>query len=384
MPKLGFVPSERNAWCDCIRGYAILLVCIAHMLYLEPVHGWFPAITTFVKGDTGVYMFYVLSGFLVTGILVREVERNAAPDARLRAIGRFFLRRIFRLQPSYILFLVFYGTFAQRHQEHPLSWFVLLIPMSNWFGGPYITWHIKTLHVEETYYVIIGLAAAAMRRSIRPLLLGLLIVAPLGRVALFVAGKLGGQVSFWVLDHYLPIEAFAVGGLLAQYWPGRLEKTRIVGAVTAHPAVSFVSALTALIAIAALRDVKPFSYVLLFTWPLIFSVCSAIMIVSGLRNGDFVFGGESIRRLGVVSYTVYLFQQFICGPWYETFGTPFSWLGWCAMTGGTLVLLPLWYSWVERPLTDLGARWFPRSQRVPAALDFSDERSKRGTSAPAH
>jgi hypothetical protein len=84
-----FKSNVRNAWCDCIRGYAILLVCIAHFFYLEPLHSRWGFVTSYFKGDTGVFMFYVLSGFLVTGILSREVEKHNDFRSRLRH-GAFF------------------------------------------------------------------------------------------------------------------------------------------------------------------------------------------------------------------------------------------------------------------------------------------------------
>jgi peptidoglycan/LPS O-acetylase OafA/YrhL len=236
-----------------------------------------------------------------------------------------------------------------------------LLPVSNWFRGPYITWHIKTLHVEETYYVVVSLCAFMLRRRLRTLLWWLLIAAPLGRIALFVMGKLGSTVAFWWLDRYLPVEAFAIGGLLALNL-GRVRALAPVQAMIRKPTASFVLAMSALLVCAGLRDVKPFSYLLLFTWPLLFSLLSAVMIVSGLEARSF-FASEWMRRVGLASYSLYLFQQFVFGPWREVYGTAFSWPLWFASLGGLILLLPLWYGFAERPLTDLGADWFPRTAR---------------------
>src|SRR4030095_12001275 len=145
-----FKPAIRNAWCDCIRGYAILLVCAEHIFHIEPFASYGSSVTHFFKGDTGVFLFYVLSGFLVTGILARELEEQPCPKLRWRAGGQFFVSRLFRLQPSYLLFLTIYALISPK--DGALSWWVLLLPLSNWFTGPYTTWHIKTLHIEETYY----------------------------------------------------------------------------------------------------------------------------------------------------------------------------------------------------------------------------------------
>ena len=353
-------PQLRNAWCDCIRGYAILLVCAAHALHLEPLDARFGGAIPYFKADTGVLIFYVLSGFLVTGILVREAESNPSFGPRCRAIGHFFVRRLFRLQPSFWLFLALYGAFAIK--DDALSWPILLLPLSNWFAGPYVTWHIKTLHIEESYYLFIGGCAGLLRRALRPMLWWLLIAGGLGRIALFAIGKLGVGDAFWWLDRYLPVEAFAIGGLLALNLD-LIRGSRLGRALIGRPALSFALAFLALLVGAALRQVKPLSYLLLLSWPLLSPLLSAVLIFSGLEVRT-AFAPEWLRRIGLASYTLYLFQQFVFGPWQEMYGSEFTLTVWLGAFSALIVLLPLWYRFAEKPLTDLGSRWFGRSARV--------------------
>jgi peptidoglycan/LPS O-acetylase OafA/YrhL len=349
--------NARNAWCDCIRGYAILLVCVSHLFYVDPLYVRGAFLTHYIKGDTGVFMFYVLSGFLVTGILSREISLQDRLVARMHTMTHFFARRIFRLQPSYLLFFALYF-FIPRGDDH-LSWWVLLLPLSNWFTGPYITWHIKTLHVEETYYLFIGCCSVFFWRSLKPLLWTLLFLGPVGRAALFIMVKYGNEPARWWLDRYLPIEAFAVGGLLVLYLE-QVQSFRFIQTITRNPKTSFALAMLLLLVTCALRNEKPFSYLLVLTWPLIFSILSAVMILSGLQTERFLFSSAWLRKLGLVSYTVYLFQQFALGPWSETYGVQFNWVRWCGLIAAIGLLLPLWYRFVEKPLTDLGSRLFPR------------------------
>ena len=187
----------------------------------------------------------------------------------------------------------------------------------------------------------------------------MLLLAPLGRVFIFVMVKLGGETARWLQDHFLPVEAFAVGGLLVLYLE-KVQEFRFVKAIMHKPAICFGVAMLALLITAGLRPVKPFSYVLLFTWPMLFSMFSAVMILSGLQKERFFFSAEWLRKLGLVSYTVYLFQQFSLGPWQENYGAGFRQWGWGVMLATIALLLPLWYRYVEKPMTDLGARKFPR------------------------
>jgi peptidoglycan/LPS O-acetylase OafA/YrhL len=186
---------------------------------------------------------------------------------------------------------------------------------------------------------------------------------------LLVVGKLGYHFSFWLLDRYLPVEAFAIGGLLVLYI-GQIQTFRLAKAIMSKPASAFAIAMLALLVTAALRTVKPFSYVLLTTWPLLYSLYSAVMILSGLGKARFFFAAEWVRKLGIASYTVYLFQQFALGPWAENYGRPFSWLAWSGLVAGVAILLPLWYAFVEKPLTEVGAKWFPRVAHRPPLQNF--------------
>jgi peptidoglycan/LPS O-acetylase OafA/YrhL len=350
--------SSRNAWCDCIRGYAILLVCISHFFDLEPIGSWGKVIWYYFKGDTGVFMFYVLSGFLVTGLLEREITKPDRKFSNGHILRNFFLRRIFRLQPSYLLFLGLY--FLLPKQEGALPWWALVLPISNWFAGPYITWHLKTLHVEETYYLFIGTLSALRERLLRPLMWIFLILAPCGRVLLHLLAKHGNQAAEWLGERFQPVEAFAVGGLLALYLP-RIEISTAYRFISHRAALSFLIGMSVILLAGVLRPIKPFSYLLIFTWPLIFSVASAVMILSGLKKEGFVFAPEWLRQLGVMSYTVYLFQQFSLGPWQETFGIPFKWISWIGVVFVTAFLIPIWFRYVEEPLTRYGAKVFPRA-----------------------
>jgi peptidoglycan/LPS O-acetylase OafA/YrhL len=356
--SLQLTKRARNTWCDCLRGYAILLVCVSHLFYLEPFHDRLSYLTVYFRGDTGVFMFYVLSGFLVTDILAREITEKSTLRSGMKALGHFYARRLFRLQPSYLLFLILYAMLPAR--DGALPWWSLLLPLSNWFSGPYITWHLKTLHIEEIYYLFFGFIALLLRRSLNAVLCALLVVGPLGRLGLFALLKMGIPEAGWLLDCFLPVEAFAVGGLLVIHFDF-VRSMRLANLIALRPGVSFVVAMLVMLLAAALRNVSPFSYALIFTWPLVFSISSAVMILSGFETKNFAFSSEWLRRLGVGSYTLYLFQQFVLGPWGPTFGAPFSWAAWglgvLLLTG----LLPVWFIRVEKPLTDLGARWFPRT-----------------------
>src|SRR5258708_35444009 len=84
---------------DGFRGMAILCVIIGHFLQF---HGGSPELRGIAGSvaQTGVLLFFVLSGFLITGVLGRE--RRIAGKVHLK---NFYIRRVLRLGPALLLFL---------------------------------------------------------------------------------------------------------------------------------------------------------------------------------------------------------------------------------------------------------------------------------------
>jgi hypothetical protein len=100
----------------------------------------------------------------------------------------------------------------------------------------------KTLHIEEIYYLFFGFFAAVLRRSLKALLWGLLLCGPLGRIVLFALTKIGNSEASWLLDGFLPFEAFAVGGLVMMY-VDVVRSMSLYKLITRWPGASFALAI---------------------------------------------------------------------------------------------------------------------------------------------
>jgi peptidoglycan/LPS O-acetylase OafA/YrhL len=150
-------PFRREIELDFVRGIAILLVMDFHnsafgllnyplrLLHL-PHPGWM-----------GVDIFFVLSGFLVGGLLVKEWKVKGRIDSK-----SFLIRRIFKIWPQYYVYL--FLLIVTRHRTVRELWGNLL-NIQNYVGGVAHTW---SLAIEEhAYLLIILILAVAARRKTR-------------------------------------------------------------------------------------------------------------------------------------------------------------------------------------------------------------------------
>ena len=203
---------------DGLRGIAVLMVMWLHFVFLSPHTGgervfWQLSET----GWIGVDLFFVLSGFLITGILY---DAKGGPHY----FRNFYMRRSLRIFPLYYAFLIVIFAVIPLLRASPADhlgtqvwmWTYLsnvLFARAGWEGMPAHTTHLWSLAIEEQFYLLWPLLVwLASRRRLIQLCLGSIAVAIGTRLILhFVAGN---DIAAYAL---MParIDALAAGGLLA-------------------------------------------------------------------------------------------------------------------------------------------------------------------------
>ena len=202
-------PTIRNQSLDALRGVAILLVLGRHFPYYALWHriGW-----------AGVDLFFVLSGFLVSGLLFNSFKESGELH-----IGRFVIRRGLKIWPGFYALLLF-ATILCVKTPTPMPWQKLFLSFtflqnysstSLWSLG-----HIWSLAVEEHFYLFLPLLLTVLIRSrpVRPFypipaISGVCIVACLG-LRYFTTHA--GQYEFLAATH-LRIDGLFAGVTLG-YW----------------------------------------------------------------------------------------------------------------------------------------------------------------------
>lgn len=148
---------------DALRSLAILLVISGHLAeqYTRATGAVsFARFPLFYFGWTGVDLFFVLSGFLIG----RQLWKELRDTGRIR-VGRFLLRRGFRIWPLYFSFLLFLVLFLGKASAGPSAIVPDLFFVSNYFTGQVSGgWSLST---EEQFYLIVPFSILLMNRFVR-------------------------------------------------------------------------------------------------------------------------------------------------------------------------------------------------------------------------
>lgn len=153
--------SQRSTAVDLLRAAAILLVLGCHYVVAPDAAGIFTGLATlwYRIGWTGVDLFFVLSGYLVSGLLFAEYRKTGALDLR-----RFLVRRGFKIWPAYFAYLGLVAAWlifqqSRGHDGGLVQLWPNLLHVQNYLGSVRV--HTWSLAVEEHFYLALALGAAS-------------------------------------------------------------------------------------------------------------------------------------------------------------------------------------------------------------------------------
>jgi peptidoglycan/LPS O-acetylase OafA/YrhL len=224
--RLGYRPA-----LDGIRGLAIVPVVLMH------VFAW-PR-----EGSLGVDLFFVLSGFLITTLLLEERTLTGRIS-----LANFYRRRVARLAPGLIALIAVYA--LATHGAHPwallfaLTYTTNIVSLFDANAIPWPLWHLWSLAQEEQFYLVwppLFLLLVTRARGVLPKALGLLIVAVIvEKLALIAAGAGLHRIYFGPDTHAEPILIGCLFGTLSWWRPAFLRLTGLV-ALTAMVGTLFAA-----------------------------------------------------------------------------------------------------------------------------------------------
>ncbi len=291
---------------DGVRAVAVILVVWFHVGVLRSLSpGLKPS-----GGFLGVDIFFVLSGFLITALLLGDQSRRG----RVR-FGAFYRRRALRLLPVVVLFLAAHMVFAAivgvpASREHAAIIPVLLY-YTNWYSIharlPLAFGHLWSLAVEEQFYLVWPLAVALLTvrsrmRTVVAVLGGAIFAVAVYRAVLVHDGVGWNRL---IVGTDTRADTILVGALLAHVWVrGRARVPHLRG-------MAWLA--TAFLAVCVLRCTYATGFLYRGGFTLI-AIATAIVLLALLESewaGERLLAARPLRALGRVSYGVYVFHPLV-------------------------------------------------------------------------
>jgi peptidoglycan/LPS O-acetylase OafA/YrhL len=271
---------------DGLRAISVSFVLIGHLARA----GYTPDALKVYAGS-GVRMFFVISGYLITTILLNEHSRTSTINLR-----EFYLRRAYRILPAASTFMLF----ATVMYWHELRWidigamFTYLVNYDG--GGPWMIGHLWSLGVEEQFYLIWPSALNMFHRQRVALLCTAVAFGPIFSAICYYFKVPGGGYT------YFPATAgnLAIGCLLAIYG-------------SKIPKISPWIALAMLLAIILIpyypANTPPRTIVELFVLSPTMNCCMAGLLQHVVQRPYRLLNIAPVVWLGKISYSLYLWQQ---------------------------------------------------------------------------
>ena len=314
------VPAQsRNQQIDAWRGISISLVVFGHLMqyrfanvfHAAPFHTLHSASSidvlkniilrfTLPLPGLGVSFFFVISGYLITSILLREETKNQSIS-----IPAFYVRRIFRILPAFFMFLAIMAILVRLGVVRVAnsSFIASVLFLADTRVGPGSWWlgHTWSLAVEEQFYLVWPLAFSLLDRPYRARWLAAVYVV------LMAISYARITTEMWVDPSIANSFPCIVTGALyacsnrAVLLVDRFASNRLVASAVLLLLVQPLAASIPLVA-ALLRPINPALIAFIF-----FGSLRKPTLLTGLLAQGW------LSKIGLISYSLYLWQQLFTG-----------------------------------------------------------------------
>jgi peptidoglycan/LPS O-acetylase OafA/YrhL len=345
---------------DGFRGIAVLLVIAAHStLVFRPTL----LRTVTPSGFLGVDMFFVLSGFLITSLLLSEQMRSSV--GRI-SYGRFYLRRALRLLPALFALLAVHAVYVLLTGLPAgvefTSGIAAIFYVSNWVlvtdhQFAHGLQHLWSLAIEEQFYLVWPLLVGTVFTVRRPLkfiviaISAVIVLVVVWRASLWKDGTTLFDLDYIYMRTDTRADTILVGALAANLWMRGVSFPRKALSALAWIAAAFIAACVLFI-----PYWQGFYYKGGFT---IVAIAAAVVLLSVVQAPNALARSlqwSALRSVGRVSYGLYLWHLpvFVAVHRYGSDWSPLAQL----LVALAITAVATWVSWhyVETPFLRLKTR----------------------------
>lgn len=349
---------------DALRFFAVLGVIVAH--------NWHPKRLPWLFGDLdwaglGVRLFFVLSGFLITRILLacRDSQEQTSQPAFFY-IRQFYARRFLRIFPIYYLVLII--VFVSNIPPAREVWIWLVTYTTNVYITVFNTWvgrlgHFWTLAVEEQFYLVWPwLVLFAPKKWLTPIIMILIPIGPIYRLYAYENFPFDIGAMDFKAATLTPasLDILGIGALLALLWHTNIRKETLQKYLSRLILPTGLLLYIFCLVLYHYR-IKPSVFFILgdFAAALIFAwlISSAGIGFKGV-TGKFLML-KPLTYLGKITYGIYVYHYFmplILIPIFTSLGIPYQVpgrLNFVLSTGLTLIIASLSWYLIELPINNL-------------------------------
>lgn len=295
---------------DGFRGISIMIVVISHLVLYTKNY----ALATIFNGTLGVHVFFVISGFLITTLLLKErIEHNGIQ------LRNFYIRRFLRIFPVAYLFIaciiglnIIFGLHVSMLE---IIGSVFYLMNFSYFrqNGSWYTEHYWSLSIEEQFYLLFPFILKKSIKTYLLVMLTLAVIVPLTLFFLFLL-HINNPILAIVLKYLLKFNGIAVGSVFSFL----LFKNKIP---VKNLAKYKLYLNLVLIPVIFMVKVNPNYSVYTALENAFVAILIAIIIVSNLVYSKGItyrfLNSRILINLGILSYSIYIWQQLFTRevPW---------------------------------------------------------------------
>lgn len=308
---------------NSLRFFAAFLVVMHHAETIRLKNGLFnlQGLGLFRNGSIAVIFFFVLSGFLITYLLLKESNKTGTVSVK-----HFYIKRMLRIWPLYFL-LVIIGTLLVPevfglmgvHYVMPYTfgetWFYFLffLPgLVTFFFGHHLLEPLWSIGIEEVFYLIWAPLFKIRKRKILPILLFIIVL----KIVLMVMAEfwIKGALFVYVVNTFR-FEAMAIGGLGAYFIFHR--KNPLSNMLLYKKYIQLIIYPVLIIYLIFQTSINNTIWLSVFNTPVIsgilvdFLFLYLIIGVSLIDNNIFKFRNKFLSYLGEISYGIYMYHLII-------------------------------------------------------------------------
>jgi len=290
---------------DGLRGIAILLVVFYHN---------FGFVKYFFFGWLGVDLFFVLSGFLITDILLNTVNKPGY-------FKNFYAKRVLRIFPLYYLSLIIFLLILPRIKDFPLD-FSFYIDHQWWFWTYLQNWflifhnvgytttaiqHYWSLAVEEQFYIVWPLLIFIIRKPRILLFITVLLLLGVIGTRLYMWTMQIKDLNYFGLYTYTRIDGICIGSMLAilQFMRSRFINKYFTGLILLLAAMNFVFYFVN----KEFNFTYPYLAIVGYTtFAMLFAIIVHEVIQGNNKFFNFILNIRPLKFFGKISYGLYIFH----------------------------------------------------------------------------